>query len=82
MAKNTERDDLVQILTETLNIEGHEVDSEIERELIRLAKFILAKSLFDEDEESLDEEDDAFEEDEETLELDPENMEWPDDEEF
>ena len=75
MAKNTERDDLVHILSETLSMEGYDVDSEVERELLRLAKFLITKNTFDEDEEQ---EAGEFPEDEETLELDPENMEWPD----
>ena len=76
MAKNnTERDDLVHILSETLSMEGYDIDSEVERELLRLAKFHITKNTFDEDEEQ---EAGEFPEDEETLELDPENMEWPD----
>jgi hypothetical protein len=79
MGKNTERDDLVHILSETLSMEGYDVDSELERELLRLANFIITKNSFEDDEEA--DEGEFPEDDEDALELDPENLEWPDEDE-
>lgn len=71
---NAELEDLTHLLIEVLNEEGHDVDSEVEREVIRLAKFVLAKGTLSDDAEEAEEEDGYPE-------LDPEELDWPSDDE-
>ncbi len=50
MAKkdNTERDDLAHMISTCLADEGYVIDAEIEREILRLAKFVIAHESFEE----------------------------------
>ncbi len=87
MAKkdNSERDDLVHLLTETISAEGYDIDSDVEAEIQRLAKFVVANHHFeedDEDEEVDPDEDNLFGEEDLFDEYEEEDEGLPEDEEL
>ena len=64
MAKrdHNDREDLIHILTDTIASEGYEIDNDIELEITKLAKYIIVKANFTE-EEPEDFVDNSYEED-------------------
>jgi hypothetical protein len=57
---NSERDDLIHLLTETIQGEGYDVDHEVEAEIRRLAKFVVVHNNFDEDDGDIEDSESNF----------------------
>ncbi len=53
---NSDREDLTHVLLTTISDEGYDVDTDTEREVLRLVKYIISQNNLDEDEDMDDEE--------------------------